>query len=181
MDMDNDALSKMVHAEAKKSGISAKDARKAVKKLKSKGMMAQVAPKLQSQFRELDPNRTNRDKIRDRLRELRSERTNKVAKAQSYERTKQRVYEQREKDKVEKENAKKRAAQRRRNHAKKIRNLEKQIGTVTHEMYNMCMKRLQEDSYEEEGIRNRDRNIVELYGKQQTFSSKVDMEDIDDI
>lgn len=180
METENDALSKLLHTEAKKSGISGKDARKALKKLRSGGMMAQVAPQLQSTFMEMNPNQSPRDKLRAKLSQMRKGRGNKVSKEADYEKTRQRVHEKKEEDEREKESSKRRAAARRKNRNKKLRQLEKQVGEVSHEIYINCMKRVQDNSYNGDGERNRDKNLIDLYSRQQGFTDKVEME-MDDL
>lgn len=175
------ALSKFIGEEAKKKGISNKDARKALKKLKSGGLMAQVAPQLHSQFMEMNPNMTAREKYQMKMNKLRGARANKTSKASAYEKTRKEVQENQEREKQEKELKKKQEAQRKRNHRKKLKELEKKLGTITQELYNRCMTRIQEDKYQDEGSKNRDRNIVELYGQQQQFVGKIDMDELDDI
>jgi hypothetical protein len=181
MESDKDALAKLIQTEAKKSGISSKDARKALKKLRSGGMMAQVAPQLQSAFMEMNPNISAKEKFRAKMKKLQGSRTRKHTKEQAYEKTRQEVHERQERELVEKEDKKKADAQRKRNHNKKINLLGKQIGTVTQESYNTCMIRLKENEYKNDGPRNRDKNIVELYGKQQEFSKHIEANDMDDI
>jgi hypothetical protein len=48
-------------------------------------------------------------------------------------------------------------------------------------MYTQCMLQVKDDKYTDEGLRNRDRNIIELYGQQQEFKDKIDMDDLDAI
>lgn len=180
MESDNNALAKMVQVEAKKSGISSKDAKKALKKLRTGGM-AQIAPQLQSSLMDMNPNMTPKDKLRAKMRKMQDSRTKKQTKEQSYEKTRQEVYERQAREEEEKAEKKKAEIQRRKNHVKKIKLLEKQLGTITHEMYNSCMSRLKDNAYDNDGSRNRDRNIAELYGKQQAFASKIELNDMDDI
>lgn len=181
MESDNDTLAKLIQMEAKKSGISPKDARKALKKLRSGGMMAQVAPQLQSSFMDMNPNMTAKDKFHAKMKKMQSNRSKKQSKEQAYEKTRQEVHERQEKEKLEKEQKAKEALQRKRNHNKKINLLGKELGTVTQELYNTCMNKLKENEYKDEGERNRDRNIVELYGRQQAFTSDINATDMDDI
>lgn len=175
------ALSKFINEEAKKKGISSKDAKKALKKLKSGGMMAQVAPQLHSQFMEMNPTMSPRDRLRMKIRKQQEGRTSKFTKTVAYEKSRQEMHERQEREKEEKEQKKAAELQRKRNHRKRIKELEKQIGTVSQEMYTRCMLQVQEDKYTDEGLRNRDRNIIELYGQQQQFKEKIDMDDLDAI
>lgn len=179
MEPDNSELSKLVQQEAKKNGISSKDARKAVKKLRSGGIMAQVAPELHSQFMQLDPNLTPRDRLRAKLGKMRNGRANKVAKAATYEKERKETLRKKEEREAEIERKKKAAAQQKKNHRKKLKALEKQLGEITQELYNTCMTRLQNDDYTDQSMRNRDRNITELYAQQQQFSDEIDMDDMD--
>jgi hypothetical protein len=175
------ALSKFIGDEAKKKGISGKDARKALKKLKGGGMMAQVAPQLHSQFMEMDPTMTPRDKLRMKMRKMQENRGSKQSKATSYERSKKEVKERQELEQLEKEQKKKQAVQRKRNHRKRIKELGKKLGPISHELYNECMGKIQSNNYTEDSKRNRDKNIIELYGQQQQFKEQINMDDLDDI
>lgn len=175
------ALSQFINQEAKKKGLSSKDARQALKKLKGGGMMAQVAPQLHSQFMEMNPNMTPRDKLRMKVQQKRDGRSSKHSKAMAYERTRKEMEERQERERVELEKKKKVEANKKRNHRKRLKELEKRMGTISQELYNHCMLQLREDKYPDEGSKNRDRNIVELYGQQQEFKEQIDMGDLDEI
>ena len=82
-------LDQLVKEQALRQGISSKDAKKALKKLKAGGMMAQIAPQLHSQFMEMNPNMSPRDKLRAKMNKMRESRGNKTSKTQSYEKTRQ--------------------------------------------------------------------------------------------
>lgn len=182
MNPDSDQeLSKFINEEAKKKGLSGKEARKALKKLKGGGMMAQVAPQLHSQFMEMNPNLTPRDKLRMKMQKLREGRSTKASKVMAYEKTRQEMQERQEREQTEKEEKIKAEANRKRNHRKRLKELEKRLGNVTQELYNRCMLQLQENKYNDEGHRNHDKNIIELYAKQQEFKEEIDMDDLDDI
>lgn len=176
-----EALSQYINAEAKKKGLSTKDAKKAIKKLKSGGMMGQVAPQLHSQFMEMNPNMTPKEKLRMKMRKLKESRGNKVAKTASYEKTREEVHKRKKQELEDKVKAKQDAVARKRNHRKKIKDLGKKLGIVTQEMYNKCMINLQNNTYDDPSMVNRDRNIVELYGVQQEFKESIDLNDLDDI
>jgi hypothetical protein len=184
MNQDSDqALSQFISQEAKKKGLSSKDARKALKKLKSGGMMAQVAPQLHSQFMEMNPNITARDKLQMKMQKLREGRVSKHGKAMAYEKTRQDMHERQEREHIEQEEKKEADENRKRNHRKRLKELEKRLGTVSQELYNRCMVQLQNNNYPagDEGPKNRDRNIVELYGQQQEFKEQIDMDELDKI
>lgn len=179
MDTDNSELTKLVQQEAKKNGISSREARKAVKKLRSGGIMAQIAPELQSQFMQLDPNQTPRDRLHAKLNKMRNGRANKVSKAATYEKEKQVTLRKKEEREAEAERKKRAVAQQKKNHKKKLKALEKQLGEITQELYNTCLTRIQNNDYTDPSMRNRDRNITELYAQQQEFSAEIDMDDMD--
>jgi hypothetical protein len=178
MESDDSALSKLVQTEAKKSGISSKDAKKAMKKLRSGGMMAQIAPQLHSQFMEMDPNLTARDKYRAKMKKLQNGRITKVAKSAQYEKERLDVIRRKEEAELAVIQKKKEEEQHKRNHAKKLKQLEKKLGVVTHELYNTCMRRLQNNDYTDQDLCKRDRNIMELYSKQQSFTDEINMDDL---
>lgn len=179
VDTDNDALTKLVQSEAKSRGISSKDAKKAIKKIRGGGIMAQVAPHLHSQFMEMNPNLTPRDKLRMKMKKMKDSRGSKHAKAISYEKERQEVHEKQQKEQEEKERTKKAEIQRKKNHTRKIKQLGKQLGTVTQELYNACMLRINKNEYQDPGMKHRDQNIVELYGQQQQFVEEINMDDLD--
>jgi len=172
-----DSLTELISSEAQKRGVSA---RKAMKKLRQGGM-AQIAPQLHSQFMEMNPTISPRDKLKMKLNKMREGRSCSHAKAVAYEKTKQEVHERQEREAEEKEQKKKADARRKKNHQRALKELEKQLGTISLEMYNQCMANLQTDQYKDVGQRNRDRNIVELYGMQQQFTDVIDMDELNEI
>ena len=174
-------LEQLVKSEALRKGISSKDAKKALKKLKAGGMMAQIAPQLHSQFMDMNPNMSPRDKLRAKMNKMRESRGNKTSKTQSYEKTRQEVHDRKQKEQEAKELKIKQEAQRRKNHRKKIKELGKKLGEISQEHYNECMLRINQNSYKDNSEKNRDKNIVELYGIQQSFNETINMEELDDI
>lgn len=178
---DDKALSQFINEEARKKGISSKEAKKAFKKLKSGGMMAQVAPQLHAQFMEMNPNLTARDKLRMKRQKMREGRSNKASKERSYERSRQEMQERQQREKEEREQKKQQDIQKARNYRKRLKELEKKIGQVSQELYNKCMDNIQLDNYTDDGERNRDRKIVDLYAQQQQFKEQIDMDDLDNI
>ena len=174
-------LDQLVKAEALRNGISAKDAKKALKKLKAGGMMAQIAPQLHNQFMEMNPNMSPREKLRMKMNKMRDSRSNKSSKTKSYEKTKQEVYDRKQKEQEEKERKIKQETQRRKNHRKKIKELGKKLGDISQEQYNECMRKINENTYKDDSEKNRDKNIVELYGIQQSFNNTLDMDELDNI
>ena len=177
----NQALSNFINMEAAKKGLSSKDARKALKKLKSGGMMAQVAPQLHSQFMEMNPNLTAKEKLQMKLKKLRDGRTSKHIKTAEYEKTRQEMQERQAAEEQEKEDKKKAAEIAKRNHRKRLKELSKRLGVISQETYNRAMSNIKEDKYTDPGLKNRDRNIVELYGQQQNFNTQINMEELDEI
>lgn len=175
-----DDIANVVQAEAKKAGLSAKDARKAVKRIKSGKVMSQIAPQLQQTFMGMAP-QTPKEKLRAKLREHASRRQSAASKERDYQQMKERVYKEREEETKRKEQAKKTAANRKKNHKKKLREMEAKLGTISHDLYNVCLERQKANEYKDEGSKNRDRNIIELYCKQQEFTEKLDMDELDDI
>lgn len=174
-------LDSLVKQQAKKSGISQKETAKALKKLKQGGMMAQIAPQLQEQFMSMNPNMTAREKLKQKILSKQQSRLGKSTKAHNYEKQRAEVAERKEREDEEKKNkaeAKKRA---RRNHRKKLKELEKKLGTISQDLYNECLKKLEKDDLPEHE-RNRCNNIVEIYSNQQEFKEKIDMDnDLNDL
>jgi hypothetical protein len=180
-DIDGDAISDLVHKEAKKAGISAKDTRKAIKKIKSGSVMSQIAPELESSFMNMNPNQTPRDKLHAKIKKLQGSRASAVAKSHTFEQMKQKVYDDREKEALEKEQEKERKKRQAKNHRKKLNELERSVGVVTQKQYTECMTRMKEDKYGDAGNKNRDKNIIELYCKQQSFSAQLDMSNLEEL
>jgi hypothetical protein len=183
MDSDSSDLSKLVQAKAKESGISSKDAKKAIKKLRKGGggIMAQVSSQLHGQFMGMNPNMTPRDKLRAKMNKMKNGRISKTAKSANYEKERVDVLKRKEEATVKEEEKKKEVAQAKRNHKKKLKQLSKQLGTITQELYNTCMQRLQNNEYTDPSLRNRDKNITEVYSTQQAFTDKINMDALDDI
>ena len=181
MDIDGDALSNLVHSQAQKAGISGKEAKKALKKLKTgKINMAQVAPHLTQAFSQLNANMSPAERMRAKLKEKKTSRLSRLTKEHEYEKTRQRVLENKEKEEQKKISEQQEAARRRRNHNKRIKELDRKLGTVSQELYNVCLKNLHENKYKDESDRNRNRNIIEVYGRQQQFKEKLEMDDMEE-
>jgi hypothetical protein len=176
--MDIDAL---VQSQAKQAGMSAKQAKQALKKLREGGMMAQLAPLLQEKLSGMNPNLTPREKLRAKLNNARMGRTTKEVKTANYEKEREEVHQREEKRAEEKEKAKEAAVRRKKAHQQKIKELEKKLGRVSNEMYLDCLSRQKANTYRDEGERNRDRNIIELYGKQQEFKESISVNDLDEL
>lgn len=179
MNMDN--LDALVQAQAKQAGLSSKQAKQALKKLREGGLMAQIAPQLQEQFSGMNPTMSPRDRLRAKLNNAKLSRSTKEAKTVAYEKQKEEVHKREETAAQEKEKAKEAAKRRKRAHQLKLKQLEEKIGQVTPEMYRECLERQSAKNYKDESERNRDRNIIDLYSKQHEFSDKINMDDLDDI
>jgi len=169
-------LDDLVKQQAKKSGISQKDAAKALKKLKKGGMMAQIAPQLQEQFMAMNPNLTPREKLRQKIQSKQAGRTKKVTKAINYEKQREDIAVRKEKEAAQKIEKEEQAKRKVRNHKKKIKDLEKKLGTIADDLYYECLQKTQTGELLA-GERNRCNNIMELYSKQQEFKNKIDMDD----
>lgn len=177
MDLDEIASQK-----AKQSGISQKQMKKAMKKLKSGGMMSQIAPQLQGSFMEMNPNLSPREKLHTKLKNMKEGRLSKYTKDINFEKQKEEVYKRKENEEKEKLQAKEAAKRKERNHKKRLRELEKQVGKVSLDMYVQAIKNQESNQYTDQGLSNRDRNLIELYTRQQEeFKDKIDLADLDDL
>lgn len=180
-----DSVDDLVKSQAKKSGATGKQAKKALKMLKDgKIKMSQIAPNIEgalSSLSTLDPNATPRDRLRAVLRNKQQSRASKDAKEHSYEKTKERMQKEKEEAAQKKEQEKKAERTRRKNHNRKLKELEARFGQIGEELYSQCLGRIRENAYTNDSARCCDRNIVDLYSQQQQFSEKLSMEDIDDI
>ena len=178
--MDTKELDALVQSQAKQAGLSSKQAKQALKKLKEGGLMAQIAPMLQEKLSDMNPNLSARDKLRAKINNARMGRTTKEVRTAVYEKQREEVHQREEKDKEAKEEAKEAAKRRKRAHQQKLKYLEKKLGQISSDMYMECLVRQKENTYRDDGERNRDRNIIELYAKQQEFTDSINMSDIDD-
>ena len=127
----------------------------------------------------MNPNLTPQDKLRAKLNNARMGRSTKEVKTTAYEKQREEVHQREEKEAVAKEEAKEAAKRRKRAHQQKIKELEKKLGTISSDMYMGCLARQKENVYRDEGDRNRDRNIIELYSKQQAFTEEINMSDLE--
>lgn len=176
MEQEPGQLDQLVKQQAKKSGISQKDAAKALKKLKQGGMMAQIAPQLQEQFMAMNPNMTAKERLRQKIQSKQAGRTKKVVKARNYEKQREEVTARKEKEEQEKKEKAEAAKRKARNHRKRIKELEKKLGTITDDLYYECLNKVQAGNLNE-GELNRCNNIIEIYSRQQEFTDKINMDD----
>lgn len=176
--MDNKQLDALVQAQAKQAGLTQKQTLKALKKLREGGMMAQLAPQLEQSLGLNDANKSPRDKLRAKLNNARQSRTSKEIKIINYEKQKEDVHKREQEETDRKAKAKEIARRKRKAHAQKLRELEEKIGIVSEDMYITALTKQQANLYGHESERFRDRNIVELYSKQQSFSAEINMDDL---
>ena len=179
--MDNKQLDALVQAQAKQAGLTSKQALKALKKLREGGLMSQLAPQLQQTIESSNPTLSPRDKLRAKLNNAKQSRSTKETKMVNYEKQKEDVYKREKEEKDRKEKEKEAARRRRKAHAQKLRELEEKMGPVSDDVYLTALTRQRENVYGHESERNRDRNIVELYSKQQLFSDKINMDEMDEL
>lgn len=178
--MEDQQLNSLVKQQAQKSGISQKDAAKALKKLKQGGMMAQIAPQLHEQFMSMDPNMTPQERLRQKIRTKQNSRLSKITKAYTYEKQREQVAERKERELEEKKKAKEAAKRSHRNHRRKLNELEKRLGSITEDLYCECLRKLNGTLSSDE--RNRCNNIIEIYSRQHGFKDKIDIdEDLSDL
>lgn len=179
-----DTVDDLVKSQAKKAGVSGKQAKKAMKMLKDgKLKMSQIAPELEgamSSLSYLDPNATPKDKLRALLRNKQQSRSCKEAKEYAYDKTKEKMQKDKEEEALKKEKERKAARNRRKNHNKKLKELEEKLGTIGEEVYVQCLNRLRENTYTDDSARGYDKNIITLYCHQQQFTEKLSM-NMDDI
>jgi hypothetical protein len=174
-------LDALVQSQAKQAGMTSKQAKQALKKLREGGLMAQIAPQLQEKLAGMNPNLTPRDKLRAKLNNAKMGRATKEVKTAVYEKQREEVHQREEKEAEDKEKAKEAAKRRKRAHQQKIKELEQKLGKVPETMYLESLTRQKAGAYKDEGERNRDRNIIELYSKQQEFTDTLNLDDLDDI
>lgn len=174
------ALSQFLSQEAKKKGLQNKDAKKALKKLKSGGM-AQVAPELHSQFMEMNPTMTVAERYRMKMQQLRTGRSSKHSKNMAYDKVRQEMKEREDKEKIEAEEKAKAAEEKKRDRQKRLEELSKRLGTISQELYNRCMTQLMENNYPDPETKQRDIDITDLYAQQQEFRDSIADDDLDEL
>jgi hypothetical protein len=163
-----------------KAGLSKTDSAKAMKLLKSgKINMGQIAAKLNQSTPSTiaDPH----ERLKAVLKAKKNDRQSKESKDANYEKMREQV----EKDKLAKveaaENKVKQLAARKRNRVKKLKELEVKYGTISDEKYQDAMNRIANpDGMTDEEI-NHQKNIVELYARQNKFTETVDFAELDEI
>lgn len=144
--------------QAKKLGLSAKETKKALKRAKGSGL---ISSKLQETMMGATSDLLSpRERLRQRLNQSRVSRGSKVSQLRHQEKEQVRVEERKANAEAQRKNKKK-------NQAKKLKELEKRLGTVSMDVYLGCLKRLEEGNYKLDDERNKDKNIVALYTKQQ--------------
>jgi len=175
-----DDLSKLVYGEAKKSGVSTAEATKALNMIKKgKISMADISSKLQSSFQDLggapkDP----KTRLRELLKSKKSDRLSKNSKECAYEKMRENVLAKKEKAQEEKILAKKRLVTEQLNHTKRLNEIEEKMGIISEDLYNELMKRYySKDNSQSES----DKNIIDLYCRQNKFSDNVEFDEIDAI
>jgi len=171
-------LEALVQSHAKQAGLSAKQAKQALKKLREGGLMAQIAPHLQEKLSDMNPNLTPRDRLRAKLNNARQSRATKEIKQATYEKQREEVHQREEKQESDKAAAKEAAKKKQKAHQQRLKDLNKKLGQISEELYLECLTRQRQNAYREEGERNRDKNIIELYCKQNAFADKIDMSDL---
>ena len=176
--MDSKQLDALVQAQAKQAGMSSKQAKQALKKLREGGLMAQIAPQLQQAMSGMNPTQTPRDRLKAKLNNARLSRSTKETKTAVYEKQKEEAHQREEAEKEAKEKAVETAKRSKRAHQLKLKELEKKIGKVQEKLYLECLTRQKSNQYKDEGERNRDRNLIDLYSKQQEFSTEINMDDL---
>ena len=161
--MDEATLIKLVQ---ERTGASAKQARAAIEKMGGLGAMLGSS----ASVAETDPKK----RLRMKMAEKQRGRTNKAAVARANEKAEAKR-EDRELSSAEAR------ANKRRNQKKKLREMQKKLGTVAQDSYLVAMARLHQNEYERSDDRARDQNLIALYQKQQGFSEKVDMAELDSL
>ena len=155
-----------------KLGISSSDAKKAMKMLENKKFAAHVARMAgnmmddTTEFKHLSA----REKLRRKLQKAKESRLQKST-----------VKTQTQKPPAEKETTTVSNKNKKKYRQKKMKKLQEQYGTIDNQLYTECLQRIQLNKYDSQDDKNRDNNIIALYSKQQQFSTKIDMNDLDDL
>lgn len=171
------SLNELVQTEAKKMGVSSKNANKALKMLKKGRIdMSKVAPQIKDMFMKNNPmasvsNLTLREKLQAKLKSKRECRMSNSAKKQSYDKTRENMKIKEEKKILEDERQKKLKKNRKKRHNKKLKALERKIGEVKIEIMVKALENIKKSN--DSDIITKNQCIVDLYQKQQKFSKEI--------
>ena len=178
--MEDKELDLLVQTHAKQAGLTPKQARQALKKLREGGMMAQIAPQLTKKLTDINPNLSPREKLLNKIKESKQSRCIKEVKVAQYERQKKETHDR--EVKMEDEKAKKAEAilKKKRAHALKLKELNKKLGIISEDKYMDCLARQRDNVYKHESDMNYDKNIIDLYAMQKSFTQSINMADLDD-
>lgn len=189
MSNDDDGLSKLVRAEAAKSGISSQQASKAIKMLRNgKVNISQVAPQLKTMIMKNMADGapvSGKDDIKARFsakrRALEEARQSKQIKKHMYEKTKKQIEHrkvQQEADKLEKQAA---AEKRKLEHERALNTLESKLSVIPDIMYNSCLEKLQADTFPSDKHKDNCQCVVDLYHRQQGFDATIKNDVLDSL
>ena len=184
-------LEDLVRNKANQSGVSSKEAKKALKMLKKgKINMSQVSSKvtelmMQNMGLATQSCNTDRESLRAKLaarrRSAQEARLGKVGKDIIHQRTKDRVKERKEREEKEKQDKIAAGRRQKKNKAKRLRKLEKKLGEVSVDFYNVCMQKLKDDNFDCDEKRKHCQNVVDIYCKQQKFTEVIKNDEIDQL
>jgi hypothetical protein len=180
-DLQDSSIDSLIQQQAQKLGASAKQTKQALKKLRKGGLMAQIAPQLQESLSNINPNMSLKDKLKAKLDKSKQSRSSSYAKQAQYEKQRAEVHQKEANEVAQKEKAKLDAKKKLKSRALKLKELAKKYGTIQQSHYNECLARQNLNQYSDESARNHDKNIIELYCKQNQFQEKLSMDsDSDD-
>ena len=181
------SLNDLIQSEAKKMGVSSKNASKALKKLKKgKVDMSSIAPQIKNMFMANNPlaklangSTSLRDRLRAKISSKREGRQSNQTKKNNHDGVRERMKRKEEERKIVKEKQIKSKRNRKKRHNSKLKQLEKKMGDVKIEVYTSALKKLKADSSEGKA---KCQLIVDLYHKQQIFSTTMEQNnDLDDL
>jgi hypothetical protein len=176
--MEKDELISMLRKEARQAGIPDSEASKAARLLrKGKIDMGRLAPHIAEAFSSMTSgaSRDPRESLRKKLRSKREARTSKAVLDHNYERMREQVNLEREERKAEKVES----VRRDKRHRRKLREMEASMGEISIETYLEALRRTKANEYKDKGDKCRDMNIIELYGKQQSFGELDELDELD--
>jgi hypothetical protein len=180
--VEKDELISMLRKEARQAGIPDSEAVKAARLLrKGKIDMGRLAPQIANAFKDAVAPSDPRSALRKKLQQKRESRTSKAVLENNYERMREQVKTEREKAEAQKASEKMQTIRRNKRHRRKLRELEEQLGNIDIETYLAAMRRIKDNTYADPGDKCRDSNIIELYGKQQSFKEMGEMEEMEDM
>ncbi len=167
------SLTNVVHSEAKKMGVSSKNATRALNMLKKgKVDMSRIAPHIKDMFMKNNPiansNLSLRDKLKAKISAGKSARMSNCAKKRNYDHTRENMKKTEEAKKQEKVNLAKKKKNQKRRYNRSLKELEKKMGLIDIRIYTKALEKIREKDVDDIS-KSKSKKIIDLYERQQTL------------